>query len=595
MRLLFSVLASAAAASAAVETITEKGYENLVKQVGREGILIGFGKEEQMAEIDEYFKDIQLNIAVGAAEQESISAITDMMDMDTGTTPFALLYGGKKVRYPLEDTSPQSVAHWVRSQTEMRDVDNGYLKLVDDDQFSSLVFLPSRVAIALFDTEETSPLSDIVSAVANEYENDILAGELSFVRATKRLAPTRYEFGMETATNDPPQLAFYGRRKEKYKPVFYNGPHTVEAIKEWIDSRSGAGLIEKLKENMLVPLSDATFDPVLKTTSKGMLVLLHAPWCGHCKRVMPTFKTLAEDLRQLRSKILITTVDATVEKTLSRRFNVNGYPTIIYVGKHGDSVEYSGDRSLDSLTEFSYKQIGEQVPGEEPTAVTILRDANIEDIVNKNTAGMFIKFYAPWCGHCKRMAPAYEKLGEHFSKKDVVIAKLDATKHTTAAGKFPSVSGFPTLMWLAPGADPMSAEKYKAGRDFEAMKKWVDYKTGTAPDTAPVKETPPASGQLGTAGSVLHLNADTYKQLTGAERSKGVLVMFHATWCGHCKKLAPDYEKLAKHFADRFDSVVITKYNAPEFPEPAKAAGVKSFPTILYVDLPLYAMYHFVK
>jgi protein disulfide-isomerase-like protein len=63
-----------------------------------------------------------------------------------------------------------------------------------------------------------------------------------------------------------------------------------------------------------------------------------------------------------------------------------------------------------------------------------------------------VEFYAPWCGHCKSLAPIYEKLGGVFAgEAGVVIAKIDADKHRSLGERF-GVEGFPTLKFIAPGA-----------------------------------------------------------------------------------------------------------------------------------------------
>ena len=67
----------------------------------------------------------------------------------------------------------------------------------------------------------------------------------------------------------------------------------------------------------------------------------------------------------------------------------------------------------------------------------------------KNTdKDVFVKYYAPWCGHCKKLAPTWEELAEIFgSNKDdsqVVIADLD---HTANDVDVPyEIKGYPTLL-----------------------------------------------------------------------------------------------------------------------------------------------------
>jgi len=65
---------------------------------------------------------------------------------------------------------------------------------------------------------------------------------------------------------------------------------------------------------------------------------------------------------------------------------------------------------------------------------------------------VLVEFYAPWCGHCKTLAPKYEVLAKTFADEtDVVIAKVDADKHRALGERF-GVQGFPTLKFF-PKAD----------------------------------------------------------------------------------------------------------------------------------------------
>lgn len=56
---------------------------------------------------------------------------------------------------------------------------------------------------------------------------------------------------------------------------------------------------------------------------------------------------------------------------------------------------------------------------------------------------VFVKFYAPWCGHCQNMAPAWRDLADEFlDRDDVLIAKID---WTTSQVNGINIEGFPTL------------------------------------------------------------------------------------------------------------------------------------------------------
>lgn len=57
---------------------------------------------------------------------------------------------------------------------------------------------------------------------------------------------------------------------------------------------------------------------------------------------------------------------------------------------------------------------------------------------------VLVMYYAPWCGHCTKLAPVLEELAETLEGSNIVIAKLDATANDT--GKL-HITGYPTLFW----------------------------------------------------------------------------------------------------------------------------------------------------
>merc|ERR1712154_451915 len=97
-------------------------------------------------------------------------------------------------------------------------------------------------------------------------------------------------------------------------------------------------------------------------------------------------------------------------------------------------------------------------------AVPSLTPANYDSMTWGKT--VFIKFFAPWCGHCKKMAPDWEKLATEFEgKADALIAEVDCTADGKPLCDANGVRGFPTLKW----GDATALEDYQGGRSFDAL------------------------------------------------------------------------------------------------------------------------------
>ena len=101
--------------------------------------------------------------------------------------------------------------------------------------------------------------------------------------------------------------------------------------------------------------------------------------------------------------------------------------------------------------------------------VTVLTTAAFDQFVADNEL-VFVKFYAPWCGHCKAMAKDYEQLAAGLKSEGspVRIAKVDATIENDLATRF-AIKGFPTLR-LFVGGVPL---EYKGGRTEKDMREWL--------------------------------------------------------------------------------------------------------------------------
>ena len=84
---------------------------------------------------------------------------------------------------------------------------------------------------------------------------------------------------------------------------------------------------------------------------------------------------------------------------------------------------------------------------------------------------VFLKFFAPWCGHCKKLKPDWDKLMDAFDgSKSALVADVDCTAEGKPLCESNGVQGFPTLKW----GDPSALESYEGARSYDALKKFAD-------------------------------------------------------------------------------------------------------------------------
>ncbi|XP_054478560.1 protein disulfide-isomerase A4 [Anoplopoma fimbria] len=199
---------------------------------------------------------------------------------------------------------------------------------------------------------------------------------------------------------------------------------------------------EVKEENGVLVFTNNNYDTFMEGKDT-VLVEFYAPWCGHCKQFAPEYEKIAQTLKENDPPIPVAKVDATEASELGSRFEVSGYPTI-KIMKNGEAVDYDGERTEKAIV-ARVKEVAHPDWKPPPEATLVLTKDNFDEIVN-NADIILVEFYAPWCGHCKRLAPEYEKAAKELSQRSppIPLAKVDATIESELATRF-DVTGYPSL------------------------------------------------------------------------------------------------------------------------------------------------------
>ncbi|KIY43825.1 disulfide isomerase [Fistulina hepatica ATCC 64428] len=198
-----------------------------------------------------------------------------------------------------------------------------------------------------------------------------------------------------------------------------------------------------------------------------------------------------------------------------------------------------------------------------------LNPSTFSTVVGQGKPGL-VEFFAPWCGHCKKLAPVYEEVADAYAhaKEKLYIAKVDADGEGRELGQKYEVKGYPTLKWFNGDG---TYEPYESGRDKDSLINFITSKTGVQSSLPP---PPPPDYQI--------VDVHDFDSVV-LDDAKDVLISFTAPWCGHCKQLKPTYNKVAADFKSEPNCLVVNiDADDAKNKDIAKKYGVSSYPTIKF-------------
>ncbi|KIK06669.1 hypothetical protein K443DRAFT_673954 [Laccaria amethystina LaAM-08-1] len=114
------------------------------------------------------------------------------------------------------------------------------------------------------------------------------------------------------------------------------------------------------------------------------------------------------------------------------------------------------------------------IPETQDDSTYTLVGKNFDEVVFDDKKDVFIEFYASWCGHCKRLKPIWENLGEKYAsiKDRLLIAKMEAQENDLPTSVSFRISGFPTLKFKPAGSKEFI--DYEGDRSYESLVAFVE-------------------------------------------------------------------------------------------------------------------------
>lgn len=264
------------------------------------------------------------------------------------------------------------------------------------------------------------------------------------------------------------------KKFDEGKAVF-EGETTEKNIKKFVSAESLP---------LIVDFNHETAQKIFGGEIKNHLLIFLSKEAGHFEKYVEGARTIAKDYR---NQILFVTIDADEEdhQRILEFFGMKKeeVPALRIIKLEEDMAKYKPDKK-DLSAEYIKEFVGKFMDGKlkqhllsqdlpedwDKTSVKTLVSSNFDTVVFDTEKNVLVEFYAPWCGHCKQLAPIFDQLGDKFANDDsILVAKMDATINELEHTK---ITSFPTLKLYSKGDNKVV--EYNGERTLEGMTKFLE-------------------------------------------------------------------------------------------------------------------------
>ena len=202
-------------------------------------------------------------------------------------------------------------------------------------------------------------------------------------------------------------------------------------------------------------------------------------------------KKLTKVAREFRGKVNMVWIDATKFSSHGKALNLKGdsWPAFaIQDLKTGAKFPLNdlGKDVASSVRSFVSKFASGKlspslksapVPKQTSPVIDVVAD-EFDKWVFDDSRDVLLELFAPWCGHCKKLAPTYEKLAELYAadaqaSKQVRVAKLDGTENDIPPDADIDLAGFPTIVLKPAGKNSREFIVYDGDRTLESLVEFI--------------------------------------------------------------------------------------------------------------------------